>query len=143
MIYFLGDVHGRIDHVLPALSARQEMAAHAIFLGDIDSTQPFEEEIRHLIADGIRVWFIHGNHDTDNWKIWDNLQRSNDRTLRGRVVEIDGIRVAGMNLSKALKMRLNPCQQFFQILTSDWLNKRRISWSPMKHRRATHTDSRR
>jgi predicted phosphodiesterase len=96
MIYFLGDVHGRIDHVLPTLSARQDMAAHAIFLGDIDSRQPFEEEIRPLIDAGIRVWLIHGNHDTDNWKSWDNLQGSVDRNLSGRVVEIDGLRVAGL-----------------------------------------------
>jgi len=49
MIYFLGDVHGQIDHVLPVLLVRKDTAAHVVFLGDIDSKRPFEEEIRPLL----------------------------------------------------------------------------------------------
>ncbi|MDO9519349.1 MAG: metallophosphoesterase [Pseudohongiella sp.] len=96
MIYFLGDVHGQIDHVLPALRVRQDTAAHVVFLGDIDSNRPFEEEIRPLIDAGISVWFIHGNHDTDSRENWENLQGSAHRNLSGRVVEIEGVRVAGL-----------------------------------------------
>lgn len=96
MIYFLGDVHGQIDHVLPVLRVRQDTVAHVIFLGDIDSKQPFEEEVRPLLNAGVSVWFIHGNHDTDNRISWDNLQGSAHRNLSGRVVEIEGLRVAGL-----------------------------------------------
>jgi len=96
MIYFLGDVHGRIDHVLPALCARQDTAAHVIFLGDIESKRPFEDEIRPLTDAGFKVWFIHGNHDTDLQNNWDYLHSAVHRNLHGRVVEIDGVRVAGL-----------------------------------------------
>jgi predicted phosphodiesterase len=96
MIYFLGDVHGQIDHVLPALRARQDTAAHVIFLGDIDAKRPFEDEIRPLTDAGINVWLIHGNHDTDNRISWENLQGSAHRSVSGRVVEIEGFRVAGL-----------------------------------------------
>ena len=96
MIYFLGDVHGRIDHVLPALRARQDTATHVIFLGDIEPQRPFEDEIRPLTNAGIGVWFIHGNHDTDNRNTWNHLQGASHRNLHGRVVEIEGVRVAGL-----------------------------------------------
>lgn len=95
MIYFLGDVHGRLDHVLPAIGQRGE-PANVIFLGDIEAGRPFEEEIRPLIEAGVGVWLIHGNHDTDSQAIWDNLQGSWHRCLDGRVVEIDGVRVEGL-----------------------------------------------
>ncbi|MBV6272163.1 metallophosphoesterase [Alcaligenaceae bacterium CGII-47] len=96
MIYFLGDVHGRIGHVLPAIQRDGAHSAHVIFLGDIDLSRPFEEEIRPLLDVGIGVWFIHGNHDTDQSSNWDNLQNSMHRSLDGRIVEIEGERVAGL-----------------------------------------------
>lgn len=96
MIYLLGDVHGRMGHVLPAIEREGASAAHVIFLGDIDAQRPFEEEIRPLLDAGIEVWFIHGNHDTDHESNWDHLQDSMHRNLDGRVVEIDGVRVAGL-----------------------------------------------
>src|SRR3546814_8891455 len=96
MIYFLGDVHGRIDHVLPAIRPRGDATATVVFLGDIEAQRPFEEEIRPLTEAGIGVWFIHGNHDTDSQRSWDHLPGSWHRCLDGRVVEIDGVRVAGL-----------------------------------------------
>jgi predicted phosphodiesterase len=99
MIYFLGDVHGNFDHILPALLADQTgdgQPKTAIFLGDLQAQRPFEEEIKPLIDAGIAVWFIHGNHDTDSRKDWDNLLPSWHRNLHGRVVVIDGLRVAGL-----------------------------------------------
>lgn len=96
MIYFLGDVHGRIGHVLPAIRRDGARSAHVIFLGDIDAPRPFEEEIRPLLDAGVGVWFIQGNHDTDQPSNWDNLQDSMHRSLEGRVVEIEGVRVAGL-----------------------------------------------
>lgn len=96
MIYFLGDVHGRFDHVLPALRALQDTAPYVIFLGDIEPQRSFEDEIRPLTDAGVDVWFIHGNHDTDNWSNWDHLLGAAHRNLHGRVVEIEGVRVAGL-----------------------------------------------
>jgi predicted phosphodiesterase len=95
VIYFLGDVHGRVDHVLPAIGRREEPTT-VVFLGDIEARHPFEEEIRPLTEAGVGVWFIHGNHDTDSRASWDHLQSSWHRCLDGRVVDIEGVRVAGL-----------------------------------------------
>lgn len=99
MIYFLGDVHGNFDHILPALQSDAPgdgKPKTVIFLGDIEAQQPFEAEIAPLLNAGIEVWFIHGNHDTDSPQNWANLLPSWQRNLDGRVVTIDGLRVAGL-----------------------------------------------
>lgn len=96
MIYFLGDVHGRFGHVLPAIHVRRDTTANVVFLGDIEASRPFEDEIAPLTEAGIGVWFIHGNHDTDSRASWENLRGSSRRCLNGRVVEIEGVRIAGL-----------------------------------------------
>lgn len=99
MIYFLGDVHGNFAHILPALQADEAgdgQPKTVIFLGDLQTQRPFEEEIKPLIDAGIAVWFIHGNHDTDSREEWEHLQPSWHRNLHGRVVEIEGLRIAGL-----------------------------------------------
>lgn len=99
MIYCLGDVHGNFDHILPALAADEPgdgKPKTAIFLGDLEAQRPFEDEIQPLIDAGIEVWFIPGNHDTDSKEAWDRLLPSWHRNLDGRVVEIEGLRIAGL-----------------------------------------------
>jgi len=99
MIYFLGDVHGNFDHILPALQSdvpADGKPKTVIFLGDIEAQKPFEAEIAPLLNAGIDVWFIHGNHDTDSRQNWANLLPSWQRNLHGRVVTIEGLRVAGL-----------------------------------------------
>lgn len=53
---------------------------------------------RPRILDKTEVWFIHGNHDTDSEADHDHLFGSAlaDRNLHGRVVEIAGLRIAGL-----------------------------------------------
>ncbi|MDZ4387357.1 MAG: metallophosphoesterase [Moraxellaceae bacterium] len=98
MIYLLGDVHQRFNHILPALLPRQKTDGEQaiIFLGDIECKIPFEEQISPLLKAGIECWFIHGNHDTDQQKYWQNLSGSIHRNLDGRVVTIQGKRIAGL-----------------------------------------------
>lgn len=96
MIFLLGDVHGGLDHILPAIRTAGEESNSVVFLGDIEPRRPFEEEIRPLLDAGIEVWFIHGNHDSDRRLTWDNLEASSHRNLHGRVVEIDGVRIGGL-----------------------------------------------
>ncbi|MDZ4296696.1 MAG: hypothetical protein U1A04_00005, partial [Moraxellaceae bacterium] len=62
MIYLLGDVHQRFNHILPALLPRQKTDGEQaiIFLGDIECKIPFEEQISPLLKAGIECWFIHG-----------------------------------------------------------------------------------
>ena len=98
MIYFLGDVHERFEHILPALLPRQKSDGEqaVIFLGDIECKAPFEELIAPLTDAGIECWFIHGNHDTDKLQDCLNLTSSNHRNLDGRVMTIQGKRIAGL-----------------------------------------------
>jgi len=95
MILMFGDVHGDFKHVLPVVE--KEKPAAIIFLGDLDLERPFESEMSQIMK-LTEVYFIHGNHDTDSHQKHDYLFNSKlaDRNLHGRVVEIDGIKVAGL-----------------------------------------------
>lgn len=95
MILMFGDVHGHFRHVLPIV--RREKPAAIIFLGDLQPQRPLEQELAEVLS-LTEVWFIHGNHDTDSQADHDHLFGSAlaDRNLHGRVVEIAGVRVAGL-----------------------------------------------
>ena len=89
-----GCTHGRFDHVKKSALAGRPDAV--IFLGDIEPAHPFEAEIAPLVAAGIDVRWIRGNHDTDSRTAWDKLSGAMDRNLDGRVVEVAGVRIAGL-----------------------------------------------
>lgn len=94
-IFFCGDTHGRFDHVIEAVDARRPDAL--VFLGDLDPRCPLDEALAPIL--GItEVCFIHGNHDTDEADTARNLfgSRLADRNLHGRVVEVAGVRIAGL-----------------------------------------------
>lgn len=94
-IFFCGDVHGRFEHVIEAVRTHRPTAV--VFLGDQQARRPLEKELQEVL-DMTDVWWIHGNHDTDSDADYDNLFGSAlaDRNLHGRVVEIAGVRVAGL-----------------------------------------------
>lgn len=95
-ILLFGDVHGNFHHVIDIV--RKERPPAIIFLGDLDCPRPLHELLA-LIRDLTDIWFIHGNHDTDNQEVYRNLFVDNelaDKNLHGRVVEIAGVRVAGL-----------------------------------------------
>lgn len=101
MIWLLGDTHGQqTKHVLCALerTPQEERPKAVIYLGDMESERPFHEEVRSLLDAGIEVWWIPGNHDTEHAGSFRNLFECElaDRNLHGRVVEIAGLRVAGL-----------------------------------------------
>lgn len=94
-LMFFGDPHG--DFV-PVIAAVERFRPEAIvLLGDIQARQPLHVELAPIL-DKTKVWFIHGNHDTDSDADYDNLWGSElaDRNLHGRVVEIAGYQVAGL-----------------------------------------------
>ncbi len=95
MILFFGDLHGKFGHMLRAVEQHRPVAI--ILLGDIQATRPLEQELVSVLKLA-EVWFIHGNHDTDSLADHNNLFESQlaDRNLHGRVVEIAGVRVAGL-----------------------------------------------
>ena len=94
-IFFCGDVHGQFQHVIDAV--REHAPAAIVLLGDIQAKKPLERELEWIL-DETEVWFFHGNHDTDSEADYDNLFGSQlaNRNLHGRVVEVAGVRIAGL-----------------------------------------------
>ena len=94
-ILFCGDPHGRFDHILRAAELLDPMAI--VLLGDIEPIQPLHLELAAI--DPQKLWFIHGNHDTDSDQNWHHLWGSTlaERNLHGRVVELpNGLKLAGL-----------------------------------------------
>lgn len=94
LILFCGDPHGQFRQILQAVDVQR--ASAVILLGDIEAARPLHEELA-TIAD--RLWFIHGNHDTDNERNWNHLWGSKmaGRNIDGRVVTLpNGVRIAGL-----------------------------------------------
>ncbi len=95
MILFFGDLHGKFGHVERAVAEHRPEAI--ILLGDIEATRPLEVELAKVM-EMTEMWFIPGNHDTDRPELLANLNESKlaHRNLHGRMVTIDGLRVAGL-----------------------------------------------
>lgn len=102
-LWFLGDVHGDFRHIGRALHQAERVGtlpSWLVFLGDLEITGRSLREIltpfREVFPDQ-RVAFIHGNHDADTHENWACLHDCGDAlALHGRVVDLDGIRVAGL-----------------------------------------------
>lgn len=94
-IFFCGDPHGHFDHIVEAVNTHRPVAV--VLLGDLQPQEPLEQALK-LVLDRTEVWWIHGNHDTDSDTDYDHLFGSTlaDRNLHGRVVEIAGVRIAGL-----------------------------------------------
>lgn len=94
-IFFCGDPHGKFDHVFKAVKKHRPDAI--IFLGDIEAEQPLHQLLAPLL-DKTVVRYIHGNHDTDRERYYENLfgQGSGELNLHGRVEDICGVRIAGL-----------------------------------------------
>lgn len=93
-VLFCGDTHRDLQHILRV--AEETNACAVILLGDIQSPRPLHIELA-AIAD--KVWFIHGNHDTDTAQDFEHLWGSElaHRNLHGKVVVMpNGLRVAGL-----------------------------------------------
>lgn len=99
-IWFLGDVHGQFKHLEGALDEVSELPRWLVFLGDVDlEHEPFRERLAplQLKHPQLRVAFIHGNHDADSYRHWEMLHDCGDAVaLHGKVVDLDGVRVAGL-----------------------------------------------
>jgi len=99
-LWFLGDVHGEFKYLARELLAAEKKPNWIVFLGDIDiDHRPFREILEPLRRNfpSVQVAFIYGNHDADSYEHWEMLHDCGDAVaLHGRVVELDGIRVAGL-----------------------------------------------
>jgi predicted phosphodiesterase len=93
-ILFCGDPHGQWQHIIDA--ALQTAARAVILLGDLEPARPLHIE---LAAIRERVWYIHGNHDTDHEGNFAHVWHSElaDRNIHGRVVTLPcGTRIGGL-----------------------------------------------
>jgi predicted phosphodiesterase len=102
-IVFIGDIHQHWRHVEAGLAALPAPPKAAVLLGDIQCDRPLDQLAAPLLNRGIAVHWIHGNHDNDGGPdMWANLTapERNPLTAAGglhaRVVEIEGIRIAGI-----------------------------------------------
>ncbi|PKO26654.1 MAG: metallophosphoesterase [Betaproteobacteria bacterium HGW-Betaproteobacteria-9] len=102
-LWFAGDVHGDFQHIDAAFEAvrgTNRLPSWLVFLGDLDIDQrPLRVILEPMLArlPELRVAFIHGNHDADSYAHWECLHDSGEAVaLHGRVVDLDGIRVAGL-----------------------------------------------
>ena len=94
VVLYCGDPHGEFRHILRAAAERK--ASAVVLLGDLEPQQPLHLELAAIAS---KVWFIHGNHDTDSDQNWSNVWESElaDRNIDGRVVALPGgTRLAGL-----------------------------------------------
>ncbi len=93
-LLFCGDPHGQWQHIIEA--ALRTRARAVILLGDLEPARPLHIELESIWD---RVWFIHGNHDTDHPSHFANVWHSEviHRNIHARVVELPcGTRIAGL-----------------------------------------------
>jgi predicted phosphodiesterase len=93
-ILFCGDPHGCFEHILEAAVRRP--SSPVVLLGDMEPGQQLQDILRPIFD---RVWWIHGNHDTDAEevaaRVWDDAVM--DRNLHARVLTMpNGQRIAGL-----------------------------------------------
>ena len=102
-IVFIGDIHQHWHFVHAGLAALPAPPKAAVLLGDIQCDRPLDELAAPLLDRGIAVHWIHGNHDNDGGpEMWANLSAAERNPLtsagglHARVVEIEGVRIAGL-----------------------------------------------
>ena len=93
--FFCGDPHGSFDHILQA--AKEYRPKAMVILGDLQPPAPLHEVLADILS-FVDVWWIPGNHDTDNDVFYDRLWRSElaGHNLHGRVAVVNGLRIAGL-----------------------------------------------
>lgn len=102
-VIFIGDIHQNWHHVERGLAALPAAPEAAVLLGDMECTAPLDQLAAPLLDRGVAVYWIHGNHDYDGGTgMWSNLAdplrnpRTAQGALHGRVLDIAGLRVAGL-----------------------------------------------
>lgn len=98
-LLFAGDPHRNFSPILRACLAHPVACppGHLILVGDQDCPRPLTAILAGAIAAGWRVHWILGNHDCETEAVYDNLAGDHpDGDLGFRVVEIGGVRVAGL-----------------------------------------------
>jgi predicted phosphodiesterase len=102
-VVFIGDIHRQWHHVVRGLAGLERRPDVAVLLGDMECDRPLDEVAAPLLEAGIDVRWIWGNHDYDGGpEMWANLTdplrnpRTREGVLNARVMEIGGVRIAGL-----------------------------------------------
>ena len=94
-VIFYGDPHGEWRPLLRACA--DDPPDGVVVLGDCDLAVPFREQLQPLFAAGIRVRWVHGNHDNDSleWhdRLWVDYPAGD---LHGAWAWLGGMTVAGL-----------------------------------------------
>lgn len=91
MILFAADCHGNFE----PLHNVQSQADAVILLGDQEPEKDMGTELGQELKE--KTWWIYGNHDADYESYLDNHKSILNKCLHCRVIEIEGIRIAGLN----------------------------------------------
>lgn len=93
---YCGDPHGHWAQIHDAVARCRPEAV--VLLGDYDLDRPLEDAMAPVLAAGVEVHWIAGNHEGDSDAWHDHAFNSAlvGRDLNARVVEIGGQRVAGL-----------------------------------------------
>lgn len=110
MILFAGDCHG--DFV-PLIEEAGESSA-VVLLGDQEPLTDLAVELGPSVAP--KTWWIYGNHDSDYQCYFDNHAPMADRNLHCRVVEINGVRIAGLGgVFRAKKFEIDQTTRLHEV----------------------------
>lgn len=120
-MWFLGDVHGDFTHLANTLLQHAtepglELPRWIIFLGDLDLDKPLGEMLAPMRRrfPEIKVAFIYGNHDADDFERWELLHDDSAVACHGKVIDIDGVRVAGLGGNFLGRVWCPPAQPSFR-----------------------------
>ena len=97
-IWLCGDAHGNRRPLDRALASASVLPRAIVLVGDLDPPEPIGEWLAPVTNLGIETWFIHGNHETDSDAVFLNMFHSpgSERNFNGQVIEVDGLRFAGL-----------------------------------------------
>lgn len=110
MILFAGDCHG--DFV-PLIEEAGEALA-VVLLGDQEPLTDLAVELGPSVAQ--KTWWIYGNHDSDYQSYFDNHAPMADCNLHCRVVEINGVRIAGLGgVFRAKKFEIDQTTRLHEV----------------------------
>ena len=110
MILFAGDAHG--DFV--PLIEEADAASAVVLLGDQEPLTDLAVELGPGVAP--RTWWIYGNHDSDYLDHFKNHESMADRNLHCRVVEIEGVRIAGLGgVFRAKKFEIDQTTRLHEV----------------------------
>ena len=94
-VLFYGDPHGEWGPLFRACERHRPEAV--VLLGDFDLTRPLREQLRPVLAAGIPVRWIPGNHDAASPEMHDRLWGDHpEGNLRAVWSRMGGITVAGL-----------------------------------------------